>query len=116
MVYGMELVLDLEGCPRHAIGSPVVLAEFAARLVDLIDMKPYGDPILEHFGHGNPVSSGWTLVQLIETSSITGHFSDTLGHARINIFSCKAFEPGVAATFAEQFLMATAVKSTLLIR
>lgn len=116
MVYGIELVLDLEGCLPHVIGSRDTLAEFAERMVKVIDMTAYGEPILEHFGHGDPIISGWTLVQLIETSSIVGHFSDQMGHGRVNIFSCKVFDPAEAAFFAAQFLTAQSVKSTVLIR
>jgi S-adenosylmethionine/arginine decarboxylase-like enzyme len=52
-------------------------------------MKAYGSPIIKLFGEGN--KSGYTLVQLIETSNITGHFCDESGDAYLDIFSCKYF-------------------------
>jgi S-adenosylmethionine/arginine decarboxylase-like enzyme len=52
-------------------------------------MKAYGKPRIQHFGEGN--KSGYTLVQLIETSNITGHFCDESGDAYLDIFSCKHF-------------------------
>jgi S-adenosylmethionine/arginine decarboxylase-like enzyme len=48
---------------------------------------------LKHFGEGN--KSGYTLVQLIETSNITGHFCDDSGDAYLDVFSCKYFDENV---------------------
>jgi S-adenosylmethionine decarboxylase len=92
MVYGMELVMDIDGCSLELISDEAALRELAAGLVEVIGMKAYGDPILAHFGHADPVTSGWTLVQLIETSSIVAHFSDHLRRAHINVFSCRWFD------------------------
>ncbi|NGX32812.1 MAG: hypothetical protein K1060chlam4_00865, partial [Candidatus Anoxychlamydiales bacterium] len=39
-----------------------------------------------------PDAAGFSFVQLIETSSITGHLVDKNGDAYIDIFSCKEFE------------------------
>ena len=49
------------------------LKEFTKILVDGIDMKAYSEPILEHFATHEEKASGFSLVQLIETS-VTGHF------------------------------------------
>lgn len=116
MVYGLELVLDLDGCDPHAIGDRDRLAAFAGGMVATIDMKAYGDPILEHFGHDDPITSGWTLVQLIETSSITGHFSDHLRRAQLNIFSCKLFDTNEATRYAANYLSARRAVATALFR
>lgn len=56
-------------------------------------MKAYKEPQIQHFGEGN--KAGYTLVQLIETSNITGHFCDTTGDAYLDIFSCKEFDKQV---------------------
>jgi S-adenosylmethionine decarboxylase len=116
MVFGMELILDLDGCDPGTLADRDALARYAADLVDLIEMKAYGEPILEDFGHDDPVTAGWTLVQLIETSSVTGHFSDHLGRAHINIFSCRAFDPEKAAVFTGHYFASDRVTRTVLIR
>jgi S-adenosylmethionine/arginine decarboxylase-like enzyme len=59
-------------------------------------MKAYGPPLLQHFAEHLPEAAGYSLVQLIETSAITGHFCDTSGDAYIDIFSCKDFDAAVA--------------------
>ena len=59
-------------------------------------MKAYGAPVLQHFAEHVPEAAGYSLVQLIETSAITGHFCDVSGDAYIDIFSCKDFDADAA--------------------
>ena len=56
-------------------------------------MVAYGQPMIQHFGEGD--KAGFTLVQLIETSNITGHFCDESGDVYLDVFSCKEFNPKV---------------------
>lgn len=104
MTFGMELVMDIDRCQRLAISSRSELEAFSCGMVAAIDMRAYGKPILEHFGHDDPVTSGWTLVQLIETSSITAHFSEALRRAHLNVFSCRRFDVDAAIGYAVGFL------------
>ena len=60
------------------------------------DEKAYGAPVLEHFAEHLPEAAGYSLVQLIETSAITGHFCDLSSEAYIDIFSCKGFQAELA--------------------
>ena len=66
------------------------ITNFSVRLVKDIDMKAYGPPQVQHFGIDN--KAGYTLVQLIETSNITGHFCDDTGDFYIDVFSCKDYD------------------------
>ena len=104
MVYGMELVMDIDHCARLIISDRDDLEAFAIGMVETIGMRAYGEPILAHFGHDDPVTSGWTLVQLIETSSIVAHFSESLRRAHINVFSCRRFDVDAAIKYARGFL------------
>ena len=74
--FGAELILDLRGCDPKLIRSKAKLALFARQLCRRIRMKRYGKPILAHFGAREPMISGYSLVQLIETASIVAHFSE----------------------------------------
>jgi len=114
--FGQELILDLSGCDPEIIRSGEKLKEFADRLCRLIKMKKYGETLVPHFGHDNPVTSGYSLVQLIETSSITGHFSELWNKAFINIFSCKPYDADTAAYFAKKFFGAKKMKKRVIIR
>jgi len=100
--YGMELVLDLVDCNEN-ISNYESIANYAKALCVFINMKPYGDPIISHFGHNSEKTSGYSLVQLIETSSITAHFSEKYKSAHINVFSCMEFNPFKAAEFSKQW-------------
>ena len=61
-------------------------------MVKRIKMKAFGEPIVEHFATHDPKAAGFSLVQLIETSAITGHFVDDDGSAYLDIFSCMTFD------------------------
>jgi S-adenosylmethionine/arginine decarboxylase-like enzyme len=93
--FGQHLVVDAAGC-NDRISDRDAIAAFAHDLVKAIGMKAYGAPWIEHFGHDLPKASGFTLVQLIETSNISAHFCDHSGEAYIDVFSCKSFDENVA--------------------
>ena len=102
--FGQHLVVDAAGC-NDRISDRDAIAAFALDLVKAIDMKAYGAPWIEHFGHDLPKASGYTLVQLIETSNVTAHFCDHSGEAYFDIFSCREFDQDkalavIAAYFA----------------
>lgn len=101
--FGWELQLDLHGCNPEVIHNGIVLSTYVDQLVDLIDMKAYGPMLLDHFGHANPKTSGYTLVQRIETSLISGHFSEARNSAHLNIFSCKPFDAMTVHDFSVEF-------------
>ena len=87
--WGKHLILDLKSCLPRTIRCQYYIRDFSKELVERIDMKAYGEPILKHFGDGN--KSGFTLVQLIETSNITAHFCEETNDAYMDVFSCKDF-------------------------
>ena len=93
--------MNARKCNSLSIASPRVIESFTDDMVRKIDMKAYGRPMIYHFGEGN--KSGYTLVQLIETSNITGHFCDETGDAYLDIFSCKGFDANVAKAVVEQW-------------
>lgn len=79
-------------------------------------MKKYGKTWIPYFGHKKPHTKGYSLVQLIETSSITGHFSEAKKSAYINIFSCKPYDRKKAREFTAKFFGAKKITNHLLIR
>ena len=115
-VFGYELVMDLYDCDFSIMSSREKLQEFIDRLCKLIKMKKYGEALIPYFGLDKPFTKGYSLVQLIETSSITGHFSENWRISYINIFSCKKYNHKLAEKFTKDFFKAKRVKSRLLIR
>lgn len=115
--YGQELVMNLYDCDLKRISSDKAIKKFVITLCDdVIHMKRYGEPQIPHFGLGDPISAGYSLVQLIETSSITGHFSEHKKSCYINIFSCKWFDMEKAAQFTQDFFRAKRMQTTFLKR
>jgi S-adenosylmethionine/arginine decarboxylase-like enzyme len=89
--WGYHLILDASGCTSRSIRCSQHITNFAKSLVTKIDMVPYGEPQLHHFGSGN--KSGFTMVQLIETSNICAHFVEETNDIYLDVFSCKPFDP-----------------------
>ena len=106
-LYGIETVIDLHGCEREAISSEPKLREYLKKIVKALDMVAYGPPFVERFGFNADHTAGYSIVQLIETSSVTGHFSESFLSAHINIFSCKPYDTENAFEFTKEFFGAT---------
>ena len=104
--WGLHSGIDLHGCNPKTIRSPEKIKQFVVELCDLIEMKRFGECVVVDFGE-DPRVSGYSMTQLIETSLISAHF----GHAEnpyvyLDVFSCKYYNPEVAAEFAKKFFEA----------
>jgi S-adenosylmethionine/arginine decarboxylase-like enzyme len=95
-MWGKHLIIDMSAGDRERVQSAQHISRFVETLVEAIGMQGYGAPLLEHFSEHVPEAVGYSLVQLIETSAITGHFCDLSGDAYIDIFSCKDFDAELA--------------------
>jgi S-adenosylmethionine decarboxylase len=116
LVFGWELVLDLYECDRRTISDEAAIKEFVRELCEVIDMKPYGEPLTPYFGENQEHTKGYSLLQFIETSSIIGHFSEATGAAYLNIFSCKKYDIEKAESFTKEYFGAERVHSRFIIR
>ena len=99
--WGYHLLLDCAEC-NHNVSSKDTIITFAKVLVKEIDMVAFGEPIVE-FMLPNDKKQGYSLVQLITTSSITGHFMDFDRTAYFDIFSCKDYNIDVAEKVVRDF-------------
>lgn len=115
--YGQELTINLYDCNLEKISSKKHLQNFVITLCDtVIHMKRFGKTLIPNFGHNDPITSGFSLVQLIETSSITGHFSDFQKSCYLNIFSCAYYDPEKTAKFCQEFFEAKKMDALLVMR
>lgn len=114
--YGMELILDLHDCDPVVIRSKDRLKAYVDQLCALLKMKPYGKTLLPYFGLSDPRTAGYSLLQFIETSSVTGHFSELWNSAYLNVFSCQPFDPDEALTFTKRFFKPKRLRRRLLLR
>ena len=85
-------------------------------MVEEIDMVAYGQPMIEHFATHDEDKAGWSLVQLIETSSITGHFVDKNGDFYLDVFSCKEFDIDKTIDFVNKHFEPKNINQTYLLR
>jgi S-adenosylmethionine/arginine decarboxylase-like enzyme len=112
--WGYHLILDCADGRRDAVTDGKHIAEFAKTLVKDIDMVAYGDPQVVLFGTGN--KEGYTLVQLIETSNICGHFCSESGDLYLDVFSCKPYDKEVVKKLAYEYFGFTSMRETYLVR
>jgi len=114
--WGYHLLLDCSGSPQELITDRDNLYDFVMELVASIDMVAYGEPVIEHFATHDPEKAGYSLVQLIETSSITGHFVDKNGDSYIDVFSCKPFSNEVAMDVVRKYFRPEKIKMHFITR
>lgn len=102
--YGCELILDLEKCDPTTFNRES-LDLFFSELCDLIDMEKCEVHFWDDEGlppeeqQTDPHTKGTSAVCFILTSTIVVHTLDLLRSVYVNIFSCKEFDPKIAAEF-----------------
>ena len=106
--WGWSTSLDLKKC-NYKIRNEKDIKDYVYQLCDLIEMKRYGPCHINHFGEGN--KSGYSMLQLIETSNITGHFCEQDSSAYIDIFSCKKYDDIEMEKFTKKFFQAESFMS-----
>ena len=114
--WGYHLLLDCSGSPRELITDGDNIYKFVKELIVAIDMKAYGEPILKHFAEHDPDKSGYSLVQLIETSNISGHFVDKDGSVYLDVFSCKPFSNEDAINVVKKYFKPKKIKMHFITR
>jgi S-adenosylmethionine/arginine decarboxylase-like enzyme len=96
--WGMLAAIDLHGCRQRRLADPDSILAFVPSVIEAIGMRAHGPLRLERFGSGE--LEGWSAMQFIETSSITVHADEFSGRCFIDVFSCREFNPEVAAAVA----------------
>ncbi|MBP6021195.1 MAG: S-adenosylmethionine decarboxylase [Candidatus Methanomethylophilaceae archaeon] len=114
-LWGIAVCVDLGECDHDKISSKEHITQFAIDLADYIDMKRYGEPMVVFFG-AEPKVQGYSLVQLIETSQISGHFAEDTNRAFIDVFSCKKFPPQKTAEYVQKYFGAKKMQYSLCFR
>jgi len=91
--WGYHLRIDAGGCDLEKIKDIDYAAKYNQSLLELIKMVSMGDPWIKDCGPvDHPELCGITLLQPIETSSITAHMCNLTGDAYLDVFSCKPFD------------------------
>jgi S-adenosylmethionine/arginine decarboxylase-like enzyme len=106
-------MLDCSGCT--GIDSKENIYNFTKELVKRIDMQAHGEPIIEYLLPGDP-KQGYSMLQLITTSNLSGHFMELDGTAYFDIFSCKEFDLIEAQQVIKEFFNPSKMRVNFLTR
>lgn len=101
-LWGLATSVDIYECDAQTIRDAEKIRQFVVELCDLIEMRRFGETQVVHFGEDEKVA-GYSMVQLIETSLISAHFANLTNTVYLDVFSCKMYDPAVAAAFAQRF-------------
>jgi S-adenosylmethionine/arginine decarboxylase-like enzyme len=112
--WGLSTSVDLQDCHSATIQDRQQIEAYVIALCDLIGMKRYGECQIVHFGEGRV--AGYSMIQLIETSLISGHFANDTNRAYLDIFSCKGYDPKIVEAFSKQFFGAQTSTSSMTFR
>nr|MBF0222932.1 S-adenosylmethionine decarboxylase [Desulfobulbaceae bacterium] len=100
--WGIASSVDIYNCTPHTIRDAEAIRYFVIELCDLIKMKRFGETQIVHFGEDERVA-GFSMVQLIETSLISGHFANHTNAVYLDVFSCKPYLPETVQNFAQSY-------------
>lgn len=96
--WGTLAAIDLHGCDHDSLADPDRIRAFVPAVIDAIGMRAHGPLALERFGTGE--LEGWSAMQFIETSTIVVHADEVAGRCFVDVFSCRPFDPELAAAVA----------------
>ena len=113
--WGLLTGLDLYDCNPGLIRDPEKIKQYVVELCDLIGMKRFGPCQVVHLGKDERVE-GYSMIQLIETSLISGHFANLTNAAYIDVFSCKPYDSEEIARFSKAFFQSQSVEVHLVKR
>ncbi len=103
--WGILTSVDLHSCNPNLIRGEDKIKEFVMELCDFIKVKRFRDCIVVHFGEKEEIE-GFSMVQLIESSLVSGHFANKTNNVYLDIFSCKYYNPKKVADFCKSFFKA----------
>jgi S-adenosylmethionine decarboxylase len=113
--WGFHTLLDLYGCASLSIRNKDLIKYYVEQLCFITEMKPFGECKIVHFGQ-DPSIEGFSLIQLIETSLISGHFCNQENSAYIDIFSCKYYDHQLVSDFTKKIFEADRIKTRFILR
>ncbi len=112
--WGVCTAVDLQDCHPDLIRDAEHIRRYVVELCDLIGMQRFGECQVVNFGSGRV--AGYSMVQLISTSLISGHFANDTNNAYLDIFSCKGYDPSVVEEFSKVFFRARRSTVTVTLR
>lgn len=95
--FGFHIMIDASGlkCDKQLLNDEYYLDMFLTEMLQRVGMTAWGEPVMMRLQEkdGFPKHlSGYSIVQLIHTSSLTVHICDEEGTLYFDLFSCKSFK------------------------
>jgi len=114
--WGYHLLLDCTACNKEKIMDGDNIIAFTKELIKRIDMVPVGEPLVKRFALHDDTKAGYSMLQWIETSHLSGHFIDSNGDAYFDVFSCKPFSNQVVIDTVREYFAPENINTTYLTR
>lgn len=114
--WGYHMILDCGGCDVELMSNYENVDKWIRKLVKDIDMEPIGEPRIEYTAAEFPDKAGFTVVQVIVTSTIVGHFVDGTKQIYLDVFSCKGFDQEVVERSVRESFGAKKIRKFYLTR
>ena len=114
--WGYHLILDCGKCNQDQMKDIDNVDTWIRQLVKDIDMEPIGEPRIEYTAGNFSDKAGFTVVQIIVTSTIVAHFVDELSQIYLDVFSCKEFDLAVVEDSIKKHFSAAAIRKHFLTR
>jgi S-adenosylmethionine decarboxylase len=107
LAWDLSTSIDLYDCDPTLIQNQESIEQFTRELCQLLEVQRFGPAQIVRFDD-DPRVYGYSMVQLIETSLVSGHFAEESNTVYLDIFSCKSYD-AAAAAYAQQFFKAAQV-------
>jgi S-adenosylmethionine decarboxylase len=114
--WGILTSVDLHNCNPKTIRDAAKIKQFVVELCELIEVQRFGECQVVHFADHNEDVAGFSMVQLIETSLVSGHFANKTNNVYLDVFSCKYYDPDVVASFSKEFYEAADLEMNICLR
>lgn len=113
--WGMATSVDIHNCNPNTIRNKDAIKRFTKELCRRLGVKMFGETTVVNFG-ADPRVSGFSLVQLIETSLVSGHFANKTNSVYLDVFSCKFYDAREIIDFALSFFEGTSHNAHCILR
>ncbi len=114
--WGLATAVDIHDCNVQTIRDADAIKAFTKELCKRLGVKMFGETVVVDFG-ADPKVSGFSLVQLIETSLVSGHFGNgDTNYVYLDVFSCKYYDPQKIIDYALEFFEGTTHNAHCMLR
>lgn len=112
--YGKHLMISVKNCNEKVIQKHE-LKKFVTELVVKIKMEKLGPIIVEKVDEKN-IYDGYSIVQIIKTSTITMHTYHYSRDFYLDVFSCKDYDVNIILVFIEHIFEPDTISKQVIYR